>query len=114
MATIYSLNDPITLDPFYIGATNRPLDKRLKSHISAAMRVGNSESYHAGRKEKVRSIIRGGTSPLICKIDEVAMPLACGKEKEFYMKFIKAGYILLQSPHRFTYTKNGYLSKCKK
>lgn len=43
--TIYALCDPITSEIRYIGKTTYTLQKRLKSHLSGAKRIGNHRTY---------------------------------------------------------------------
>lgn len=59
---IYTLNDPQTDKPRYVGKTSKPLKERLSSHLCGARNRGEKHSH---KLHWIRSLLHNGRKPEI-------------------------------------------------
>lgn len=76
---IYTLSDPITNIPFYIGKTDLSLKTRLKGHIYVALNKKESN-----RNNIILKILKSGLEPKIEAIEEEER-LFCRGEGELWL-----------------------------
>lgn len=66
LTTIYALIDPINSKVFYVGATERPLKDRLRSHISATK---DTMKGNIRKNLYISKLLAAGVKPLIQEIE---------------------------------------------
>lgn len=92
MASIYSLDDPITKNPFYVGCTRGSLYTRLNQHLN------NKKSFKELRN-KIDSIMERGMIPLVNLIEETRDQNPNYLEKFWIQQFKAWGFELLNINH---------------
>lgn len=65
--TVYSLSHPITKDVFYVGVTQRELNKRLYYHMVASRLEAGSKKRHFF----IRQLVADGHTPVIEPIENI-------------------------------------------
>jgi hypothetical protein len=103
MVNIYCLIDPRTNTPFYVGATRRPLIKRLYGHIGQA-NTNNGRGHGEKRAQIIRAILAAGLRPCIQLLCTTTPEHANHLEQYFYRYFTAQGIELQQSIHFFNYS----------
>jgi hypothetical protein len=108
MMQIYCLVNPITNQPFYVGATKVILKNRLSAHIHEALtfRLNKyvpqiSQNKHAIIKELTESNLK----PKIDLLFISPLPAVEYYEAFFYDMLKKQGFTLFNSPSHFNYLK---------
>lgn len=81
---IYTLSDPRTDEPFYIGASTA-VKTRFKTHIHAARRVGK-DGDGALVKERIRTILDAGCRPILTVLE----PDADSTRERVWVRRLKA------------------------
>jgi hypothetical protein len=101
---IYSLIDPRTGKPFYVGATQSELKARLSHHVAHAKGDLCTKKLKR-RMELIRSILAEGMRPKICLLEVVALSAAGECERKHFMRLKKAGFDMIQGDGNFGYNK---------
>ena len=107
--TIYCLVHPITLIPFYVGATNGKINIRLAGHLTNARYTyidrHTQETKHAYNTEKdifIRSILSIGRKPIIRSIISCDIHEANHYELFFYNLLNAQGFKMYhKEPHGY-------------
>jgi len=111
MVRIYVLIDPRNKQPFYVGSTRQPLERRLSMHICESnLRLiprCNPESPAIKRMVLIKEILKGGDRPLIKTMFLVDRSTATKYEKACHDLLLDAGYMLIQSPTSFIRNNQG-------
>lgn len=102
---IYTLIDPRTDRPFYVGATVQNLKNRLSGHISDK-RILNEKTIFAKKHFLIQAILKEGKRPIIQLEKEVLENELNRAERQVYEDLIKKGENLLQDKNCFHYTSN--------
>lgn len=102
---IYSITDPRTGKVFYVGATSRSINCRLKSHIGLKPKNRKNNSIINRRTEYINEIIKSGYYPVVNLLEECSFDMVDQRESYFYNKFKGEGCELLQNSSRFNYSK---------
>lgn len=109
MIRIYCLVDPRNDKPFYVGATNGPLNKRLSGHIKAAKDYRLSpwlQMYPPISSKKaalIMDILASNTKPSIRELIIIPKIATNDYEKFFYEMFETQGFKMLQLKSAFYY-----------
>ncbi len=101
---IYCLIHPVTLVPFYVGATNGKIETRLSSHLSEArynyINRRTQEltySYNSPKNLLIRHILHTQKkSPKIRLVHTCDIHASSDCELFFYLLFLSQGYIMYQ------------------
>jgi mRNA deadenylase 3'-5' endonuclease subunit Ccr4 len=102
---IYSLSDPRTGLPFYVGATSKNLEHRLYAHCFCFAKT-DKPGMISRRKIFVKDMIKSGYKPTITLLQEVKKAEVDKLERYYYNLFTEDGYILLQSSVAFCYRQS--------
>lgn len=92
---IYSINDPISNEPRYVGMTSIPLNERLNKHCTKARRHISTAPVH----KWIASLLETGLRPIIVPISRQISVKKEAMELEKY--FIQHAQADLLNVHHF-------------
>lgn len=70
MLSVYTLEDPGTGDPFYVGSTKKPLPLRLADHLKDAFYAKGAN----GKQKRIREMLEDGVTPTIRLLEQTDDP----------------------------------------
>lgn len=100
--SIYCLVNPVTDTPFYVGATNMILDKRLRAHITQRIAT-KRDTLSKKRISLINYLVGIGNPPTIRLLASVTKTRVNSGERMWYRKFIRDGHEMMQHPSFFNY-----------
>lgn len=95
--------DPRDNKPFYVGVTILKINMRLGGHISELKTY--PECNYTTKMSFIHGIMKEGKKPRIRLLKVVPLPEVDYYEHFFYSMFIHQGFILIQKPTAFSYSK---------
>lgn len=108
---IYTIVDPLTGDPFYVGATKYMVKYRAKGHISDAVNNVCLTGTKAELRRKIRSIISKHMKPVFIELFSVDATEAGDAEEAVHILFSLAGFRLMQCGNEYSFYTNNNLAK---
>lgn len=102
MVKIYALVNPVTGDPFYVGATCGSLKSRLRKHVLDSYYCSGQDLVWR-RNELIRKILSSKLIPEIIYLFSCKRSLVPEIEKCTHLLFSIAGFEMLQCDNMFHY-----------
>lgn len=106
MIKIYCLYNPLTFEPFYVGATSYSLNYRLRSHLSEARRCKElkpNSSIITRRQQLIKKLIAQDLTPKIAVLFVINKNNTDLMETFCHDLLNSFGFQLIQNQDRFTY-----------
>jgi hypothetical protein len=101
--TIYCLINPLTNEPFYVGATVNPLQVRLSEHLFSSTCHGG---FQQQRHDMMARIMKKKMRPVIFPLVVTTEKRVDYYEEYYYKRYTRMGFKLLQRNDKFSYSKD--------